>query len=296
MTTENIVSNTDPVKSAPDGEGTPRRVVWFLANRGLLYPEVGDSFVPLVHGKEHDEIIVEPGQSQSIDFLTSDGISIAVHADHEVLMFSSGGRKWIKASDIKSGDFLCLSNNAIVEWDVEDRSIEKELDMSTSIFKDALPPVSSDYIRRYLRYLFDSYGRIESCILESDPRYISLQIILSAAGVRTAGGSDIVQQLLLSLGVFSHQVAKKNAAEVVIYGPVVRIFAQRIGFAETSKLARLARFVAVLPSTPLEEQFLSRVVSVRKPTVLPARLSGRPGSVYTVNGLVARLPSALPAT
>jgi len=267
---------------------------WLLTSSGLrsLSPETSSKFIPIVDGNECPPLGCESTSEDGVLITTAEGYTVTVPSSHEIrITRPSKGVQWQLASELDFEDTLVLSSQSTFDWDSESPEVEKEFSYGDDdVFSsDSSPVYSSAYIVNYLRSLLDQYGTVDSCVSATDPRLISLSVAVSDQGLQRVGGAAVLQQLLLSLGVVTHQEAVGSGTDVVIYGSMLRNFNVRIGFSDVGKKDRLSRFMTVLPSTALADKLLSQVAFIEE-GVTKNRVSGPAGSQYTLNGIVLRIP------
>ncbi|MDQ7793969.1 MAG: LAGLIDADG family homing endonuclease [bacterium] len=149
-----------------------------------------------------------------------------------------------------------------------------------------IPPsierASSDGYRGFLRGLFDCDGSVQG----SQEKGISVRLAQSNRALLQA-----VQRMLLRLGIFSticqRRLAHRFQPELVISGENLALFAERVGFGDGTKAARLGRLLRSYRRRLNRERFVARVLAVEPDGVEDVYDVQVPGvNAFDGNGLI----------
>ncbi|WIM14322.1 LAGLIDADG family homing endonuclease [Enhydrobacter sp.] len=164
----------------------------------------------------------------------------------------------------------------------------------------AMERTSSDFHRGLLRGLFDTDGSVQG----TQAKGVSVRLSQNDLGTLEA-----VQRMLLRLGIASVVYRERRAAgrrpisdgkgglrlyecaaqhELVIAGDGVRLFAERVGFADRDKMLRLRGLLTAYRRALNRERFIAEVESIEAEGVAEVYDAQIPGiNAFDANGLYA---------
>ncbi|ROH93593.1 ribonucleoside-diphosphate reductase, adenosylcobalamin-dependent [Stagnimonas aquatica] len=141
----------------------------------------------------------------------------------------------------------------------------------------AMERASSRFYCGLLRGLFDSAGQVQACASKG----ASLRLNLA-----DYGQAEAVQRMLLRLGMVSSLHRDRRHWELVLSGDNLAIYAERIGFADGEKAARLSQRLAGYKRGLNRSRFAARVASIEAgpaETVYDCQIPGI--NAFDANGL-----------
>ena len=223
---------------------------------------IGQDFKAVVEGRSYplqSQGFFATGHKPVLSLRTREGYRLRLTADHRVRRVARKTRyslelDWTEAGQLRAGDEIVLNNHrALQGWAGSGTKAEGYLvgrQPGNKRITPAIEQQSSAFAQGLLRGLFDADGSVQG----SQEKDVSIR--LSQIDIEPLEGA---QRMLLRLGIASTLAQH----ELVISGDNLRIFADRIGFADEDKAARLEQALASYRRELNRERFIVTVESLQ---------------------------------
>lgn len=257
---------------------------WVMTSEGPVQVNDlrGRAFTALVDGKQYPstkEGFFPTGHKPIYALETEEGHILHATADHPILKVTSGNDKeqhteWTDVIDLKAGDLIRLHNQRGAVWGSNDSlelawmwGLSDDTNITTHIEQ-----TSSSFHSAFLRGFFvgglgivedEDYGASIHLAKKSIKALKAAQRMLGRLGILSAihekKDRDVNQQEIDG-SYFHRDNWEKYYPELVIRNDNVRIFKERIGFADASEAIKISEWL--LKHEQPCEQFVARVKSI----------------------------------